>query len=212
MKNILFVNKYLLAAIPFSIPVIFILYIVISNLLINIFPIKPFIIQPKEISIKYWWEEYILTPVKKFWIDWKLISTKDYSDIIEKEEKIISKDWLFVFWKVAEDKYLKNLEFTQIDRSFVYDYLNVIDLNRNYINTHTTNLNILTNNNKISKKLKDLSNWTELKIFWYLVNIELINSDSYFKQNTSTTLNDSWYWSSEILFVTRLEINWKVID
>ena len=212
MKKILFMNKYLLALIPFLIPVIMLFYNFIVNVLINTFPIKPILLPTDNININYWWKEYKLTPIKHFWVNWKLISKKNYSNILNNEEKVIATDWLFGFWDVTWSKYLNNLEISQVDRSFSFDYKSNINLTRKYILTHLINLNLLSNSNKINKKLSDLKIWSNLKIFWYLVNIELLNSNSYFKQNTSTVLTDIWYWSSEILFVTRLEINWKVID
>lgn len=211
MKKILFLNKYLLAFIPFMVPLLLIIYLVINNILINIFPITSFLLTPNNIIINNWWYKYELTPVKKFKIDWKIIMKKDYSNILEKNELIINEDWLIAFWKITKPEYLDNLDITQLDRSFVYNYKTNIDITRQYVSSHLINVNILTNNNKIKKTLNELPISSELKIFGYLVNIELIENDSYFKQKTSTILTDSGYWSSKILYVTELEIDWKTI-
>lgn len=205
-------NKFVLVLFPFLIPIIFILSWLIKDSLVNIFPIRPIIIPASEIIIKNNIWKYTLTPVKKFWIDWTFIDKKDYSSRLWKEEHIISTDWLFSFWKLAKEEYLSNIDFTQSDRSYYYDLKTNIDIDMPYITTHMTTINILNNNNKISKWLALLTPNTNVKVFWYLVDIELTESDSYLNQKSSISMNDIGYWSTEILYITKLEINWEVYE
>lgn len=208
LRNLLFANKIVLAAIPFSLPILYILFGIFSWLMDKYHPIRMMIIPKTEITINNSIWNYILDPVKKYWLNWTFISKKDYSETIWEEEKIISTDYLFWFWKLADKSNISKIEFEQNDRTFFYNIKSKIDFDTDYIKSHVANINLISDNSKVNQAISKLSPNTNVKLYWYLVNMKL-TGDYYLDKKTSTKLDDIWYWSSEILYVTEMEVNWK---
>lgn len=126
----------------------------------------------------------------------RILSIRDYTDSRYYDKDLVPYDIVFGWGNLTKKEYLENINITQNNRFFHYNYK---DLNHNDFITDFDNFHIV-NNSYLNENIHYLKRYNNLSISGYLVNIKCDN----WNRNTSISFKDRSATSCEQLYITSM--------
>lgn len=163
---------------------------------------------PAPFQIQIEKDRYEITPVARYQISGKVVSTQRY--YLEWNAKLSPLDLAIVWGDLVNPKNDAYLKFDHGNRFFHYKYAVGSPIDVGYVQTHASNNHIIPKNVDLEKALNLVRIGEIVQINGFLVNVKLNHEGREFTWNTSLTRTDTEGGACEIIYVEKATIGKRV--